>query len=41
MVDIGIVGRKPVMVDKKKKSDIDNGKYNISFGFQVELNLGG
>lgn len=29
-----------VMVDNKKKLYIDNGKYNISFGFQVKLNHG-
>lgn len=28
------------MVDNKKKLYIDNGKYNISFGFQVKLNHG-
>lgn len=29
-----------VMVDKKKNYILTNGKYNISFGFQVKLNHG-
>ena len=27
------------MVDKKTTFDIGNGKYNISFGFEVKLDL--